>query len=80
MTDIVSISTRYIMVNRNRITSPYVVKAIGDKTYLKSAITIKNGYMDLKQKDGYNISIQEKSNIKITKYSEKVNLKYINLQ
>lgn len=80
MTDIVSISTRYIMVNRNRISSPYVIKAIGDKTYLKSAITIKNGYMDLKDKDGYDISIQEKSNIKINKYSEKVTLKYIKLQ
>ena len=79
MTDIVSISTRYIMVNRNKISSPYVVKAIGDKTYLKSAITIKNGYVDLKEKDGYNISIQEKANIKINKYSEKVTLRYIEL-
>lgn len=80
MTDIVNRSTRYIMVNSNKIPSPYVVKAIGDRTYLKSAITIKNGYIDLKEKDEYKISIQEKSNMKINKYSEKVNLKYIKLQ
>ena len=67
------------MVNSEKISSPYVVKAIGDKTYLKSALTIKNGYVDLKEKEGYDISIQEKANIKINKYSEKVNLKYINL-
>jgi len=80
MTDIFTVSMRYIIVNSNRITSPYTIKVIGDKTYLKSALTIKNGYVDLKEKDGYDISIQEKSNIKINKYSEKVNLKYINLQ
>lgn len=80
MTDIFTVSMRYIIVNSNRITSPYTIKVIGDKTYLKSALTIKNGYVDLKEKDGYDISIQEKSNIKINKYSEKVNLKYIQLQ
>jgi len=79
-TDIVNVAYRYIMVNKDRISSPYVIKAIGDKTYLKSAITIKNGYVDLKEKDGYDISIQEKSNIKINKYSEKVELKYIRLE
>lgn len=80
MTDIANVAYRYIMVNKNRLTSPYVVKAIGDKTYLKSALTIKNGYIDLREKDGYEISIQEKSNIKINKYSEKVNLRYIRLE
>jgi len=80
MTDIFTVSMRYIIVNSNRITSPYTIKVIGDKTYLKSALTIKNGYVDLKEKDGYDISIQEKSNIKINKYSEKVNLKHIQLQ
>lgn len=79
MSDIANVNYRYIMINNTRITAPYTVKAIGDKTYLKSALTIKNGYMDLKQKDEYEISIQEKSNIKINKYSEKVNLKYIKL-
>lgn len=80
MTDIFTISNRYIKVNSNKISSPYTVKAIGDKTYLKSALTIKNGYIDLKEKDGYKISLQEKSNIKINKYSEKVNLRYIQLE
>ena len=80
MTDIFNISTRYIKVNSNKVSSPYTVKVIGDKTYLKSALTIKNGYIDLKQKDGYEISIQEKTNIKINKYSEEVNLRYIQLE
>lgn len=79
ITDIANISTRFIAVNSNKISSPYVIKAIGDKTYLKSALTIKNGYFDLKQKDEYKIEIQEKSGIKINKYSKELKLKYIDI-
>ena len=77
LTDLVDISTKYIKVNSENISSPYVIKAIGDKTHLKSALTIKNGYFDLLQKEGYNIKIEEKNNIKINKYLNDVTLKYI---
>ena len=40
-TDIALINNRIILVNSRRISSPYIVKAIGDKKYLESAITIK---------------------------------------
>ena len=79
ITDVVDISTRYIVVNSNKVASPYTVKAIGDKTYLKSALTIKNGYRDIKQKAEYQIFIQEATNIKIQKYTKGINLKYIEL-
>lgn len=77
--DIADISSRYIVVNSKKILSPYIIKAIGDETYLKSALTIKNGYYDSKEKNGYTIKIEEKTNIKINKYSKEVNLKYIEL-
>lgn len=79
ITDIADISSRYIKINSKKISSPYVVKAIGDSTYLKSALTIKNGYLDIKTKEGHNIEIEEKSNIKINKYSKPIDLKYIEL-
>lgn len=78
MSDIVNRSTR-IRVNSQNVSSPYVIKAIGDRTYLKSALTIKNGYYDLKEKDKYQIKIEEKSNIKINKFSKEINLKYIEI-
>lgn len=80
ITDIVDISTRFIKVNSTGLSSPYTIKAIGDKTYLKSTLTIKNGYYDLKNKEGYSIVIQEKSNIKINQYSKEITLRYIQLQ
>ena len=78
ISDIVTIATR-IRVNSKNISSPYEIKAIGDRTYLKSALTIKNGYYDIKQKNEYKISIEEKANIEINKYSKNIELKYINL-
>ena len=77
--DIVYISATMIKVNSKNISSPYIIKAIGDEIYLKSALTIKNGYYDVKVKNGYDINIEEKKNIKINKYSKNVNLKYIEL-
>lgn len=80
MTDIVDIGTKYILVNSNRITSPYVVKVIGDKKYLQSALNIKNGYVDLKTSEGKNIQVEEKNNIRILKYSGNMDIKYIQKQ
>ena len=77
--DIVQITSTIIKVNSKNISSPFVIKAIGDKTYLKSALTIKNGYYDIKVKNGYEIKVVEENNIKINKYSKTVNVKYIEL-
>ena len=79
LTDIVYITNKYILVNSNKISSPYIVLAIGDENYLKSALSIKNGYIDVKQKEGYKIEVQEKKNIQINKYNRDINLKYIDL-
>lgn len=79
LTDIVDISNRYILVNSNKVSSPYTVDAIGDEKYLLSALSVKNGYVDMKQKEGYTISVESKSNIRINKYSKELNLKYIDM-
>lgn len=77
MTDIVDIGTKYILVNSNRVTSPYVIKVIGDRKYLQSALNIKNGYVDLKTSEGKNVQVEEKTNVTILKYSSDMSLKYI---
>lgn len=79
LTDIVDISNRYILVNSNKISSPYTILAIGDENYLKSALNIKNGYVDTKQKEGYTIFVEGKNNLKINKYAKEINLKYIDM-
>lgn len=79
LTDTVDISNRYILVNSNRVSSPYTINAIGDQNYLMSALSIKNGYVDTKQKEGYTISVETQRNIKINQYSKDLDLKYIDM-
>ena len=43
---ITQVNYRIILVNGKRVAGPYVVKAIGEKKYLESALIIKGGYKD----------------------------------
>lgn len=47
LTDVKSIAPGWIRIDGKNLNSPYVVKAIGDETYLESALTRKTyGYID----------------------------------
>ena len=78
-TEIVNVDTRFIIVNGKRIVAPYEIKAIGDKKYLESAISIKGGYVDeIKAKEiAINYSIED--NITIPKFSGKMTLQNANV-
>ena len=71
-TEIVDISTKYILVNGVRIQGPYVIKAIGDKKYLESSISIKNGYIDEMKADNKSIEYTVSDSIIIPKYNHSV--------
>ena len=78
MTDIVDIGNTFIKVNGQRISSPYVIKAIGNQTYLESGVSGNGGSVDKLQKDGYDAKIEKNKKIKILKYNDEINTKYIN--
>lgn len=70
MTEIVDVGA--ILVNEERIASPYIVKAIGDQTYLSSALTLKNsGYIDTYKSNGKTITMTKENNINILEYNSK---------
>lgn len=78
MTDIVDISNSYILVNSEKVVSPYKIKVIGEQTYLESALNIKNaGYVDKYSKIGYSINVEKVNDLTIPKYDGKMELKYI---
>ncbi len=66
--EIVLVNNTMILVNTKRVAGPYVVKAIGDKQYLQSALTIKDGYVDLIKSDGKDIEYYVDDNIVIPAY------------
>lgn len=82
MSDIVNITEKIILVNSQNITSPYVVKAIGNKTYLQSALSLKNaGFIDEYTANNKTVKLEAKNNITILKYeannkADKMILKY----
>lgn len=77
MSDIVYITSTFVKVNGQRISAPYVIKAIGNQTYLESGLLGNGGSVDELQKDGYNVTIEKNKRVKILKYNDNINSKYI---
>lgn len=78
-TDIALINNRIILVNGRRISGPYVVKAIGDKKYLESAITIKGGFLDEIKASEKTINYSVEDDIVISKFAGTIEQEYINV-
>ena len=78
-TEIVEISKRYILLNGDqRISSPYVIKAIGDKEKMLEVLNLKDeGYIDLYKNADYDVKLEESNNITIYKYNKDINFEYI---
>lgn len=79
-TDILYIDNKYITINAQRVTSPYVIKAIGNQKYLESGLNQKGiGYLDKYSGSGKTIKFEKQNNIKILKYNKEMKLKYIEM-
>jgi len=78
MSEIVDINYSFIVVNGNRISSPYVVKAIGDQTYLESGLTAKEyGYMDnIIKGNGKTATLERVDSLVIPKYIGELKMEY----
>ena len=76
-TEIVPVNGTIIFVNSKKIAGPYTVRAIGEKKYLESALTIKGGYLD-ERKIQYNKDVEYtlEDNIIRPAYTEKMNFEY----
>ena len=74
--EITLINNTFIFVNEKKIAGPYVVKAIGDKKYLESALTIKGGFIDLIKNEEKTIDYSTEDNVVVIAYDKRPNLKY----
>lgn len=80
LTDIAMISDNLIVMNggTTRISSPYVIKAIGDQKYLTSTLSMKNsGYIDQMEANGMKIELEQNDNIEIKAYTGELESKYM---
>lgn len=70
--------TEFIRINGKRIPdSTYVINAIGNPDYLRSAVLGKGGHVDELKELGHETSVKENKNILIEKYNGEINAKYI---
>ena len=76
ITDIVDVENKFIFVNGQRLVSPYTIKAIGDPSYLESAVNIKGGYKDTMEAEGKVVSYKVKDDIRIEKYNGVMEINY----
>lgn len=77
MTDIVYINNTFIKVNGQRILAPYIIRAIGNQTYLESGLLGSGGCIDELKKIGHDISIEKINKLKINKYNDEIKIKYM---
>ena len=77
MTDIVDISDTFIKINGQRILAPYVIKAIGNKSYLESSLVGNGGYVEQLRSIGHDVKITQLEKLVIKKYKSEINYKYI---
>lgn len=75
-TEIATVGTQFILINGNRTPSPFIVKAIGNKKYLESAITIKGGYMDEMKVNEKTVSYSVEEEIEIPAYLGRISFEY----
>ncbi|MBO4293613.1 MAG: DUF881 domain-containing protein [Clostridia bacterium] len=77
MSDIAYIGSTFIKVNGQRILSPYIIKAIGNKSYLESSLLGNGGAAEQLKKMGHDVQIIQSDNVLVKKYSGDINYKYI---
>lgn len=78
MTEIADIYGYILVTPNQRLVSPYVVKAIGNQTYLTSTLCLKNtGFIDSYTNSGKSVSLEQQRNIEIPKYAWEIKADYM---
>lgn len=67
-----------ITVKGRRIYAPFTIKAIGNTTYLESAVSQKKyGYIDTKIAEGLQVSLEKSTEISIPAYAGSLDFEYV---
>ena len=77
-TDIVYINDQFIKVNQQRILTPYIIKAIGNQSYMEGGLVGSGGYIDELKQLGHDVTIEKSNKVMIKKYENEINTKYMN--
>lgn len=81
-TDIVDLAGySYILVGGQRLEAPYIVKAIGNQTYLSSILNLKDsGYVDLYKNEDKQVKMETSNKVQILKYNGEMIYKNLEIE
>ena len=68
MSEIVTVKDKIVTINERKVAGPFTVKAIGDKKYFESALSIKGGYIDLMAAEGIEVIYTVEDNVIVPEY------------
>ncbi|MCI8616906.1 MAG: DUF881 domain-containing protein [Clostridia bacterium] len=71
MTDIMDISSKYVLINSVPISEPYKIKAIGNQEKIKEVLNYNNSQINKILSKGNEIKIYNSFNLKVDKYIQK---------
>lgn len=77
MTDIVDVNY-IVQIEGQKLSSPYIVKCIGEQNFLSSTLNSKDGYIQTYTDSGITVKMELQNNIKIDKYNGDLDIKYSN--
>lgn len=77
MSSVFELSEQLLIVNGDKITSPYVINAIGNPDHLRGAVSGKGGHVYALEELGHETRVDENRRIRIDKYEKDLNTKYI---
>ena len=78
MSDMVDINESFIKINGQRIVAPYIIKAIGNQSYLESSLISNGGPVDEMKKIGQDVSITKSNKVIVPKYTKEIKIKSMN--
>ena len=64
-------------INNEKVSVPFVVKAIGSPTELYSTMLRPNAYLDFMKSDGIRVKVEKKDSITVPKYTGTRQYKYL---
>lgn len=71
MSDIMDISSKYVLVNSIPISAPYTIKVIGNQEKIKEVLNYNNSQINKILSKGNDVEIYNSLNLKIDKYTQK---------
>lgn len=76
-TTAITCSGNIVLINGEKVGSPFIISAIGNQTNLYGSMIIPDSYYDRMKKEGVNMKVEKATNVQIPKYNGTYKFKFV---